>query len=218
MKNSKNILLISAGAVAIIGTIILFVYLIFDKGIIDSKSDGIDITQLYKVNIYGTQGEGYVDLTLDEGYFEAYIIETGISLTKEDIAAEVSKPNNLSNGDVFIVRFMNKHLLQNKGVKVVKSEETYTVDRLKEGHVYDVFADVQVYLEDGKIIFDDSKCANFIKDNVDFFIKSQQNTYKNGDVITIGAYVDMNAATENGYKIEITNKKITIKEQERTND
>ena len=60
--------------------------------------------------------------------------------------------------------------------------------------------------------------ANFIKDNVDFFIKSQQNTYKNGDVITIGAYVDMNAATENGYKIEITHKKITITEQERTND
>lgn len=218
MKNKKIMLLISVGAIAFIGIVALLIWGIFDGGMVKSKPDGIDITQLYKVNIYGTQGEGYVDLTLDEGYFEAYIIETGISLAKEDIAAEVSKPNNLSNGDKFTVKFKKADTLQNKGVKVIKSEGVYTVDRLKEGHVYDVFADVQVYVEEGKVIFDDSKCANFIKDNVDFFIKSQQNTYKNGDVITIGAYVDMNAATENGYKIEITHKKITITEQERTND
>ena len=182
------------------------------------KYDSLDITKLYKVNIYGTQGEGYVDLELDQGYFEAYIIESGISLVREDIVVEVSKPNNLSNGDTFTISFKNQQALKQKGVKSVNATGTYTVEGLKIGTDCDVFADVIIYVEKGKVIFDDSECSNFIKDNVDFFIKSPKDTYKEGDAITVGAYIDMNAATDNGYKIVKTETTIIITEQEKTND
>ncbi len=218
MRKDKTKILISIGLVGLIGLVVLVLWAVLGGSGGRAKPDALDITELYKVNIYGTQGEGYVDMTLDEGYLEAYIIESGISLTKEDIVVEVSKPNNLSNGDTFTVTFQNEQALEALGAKIANGTGTYTVDGLKEGTEYDVFADLVIYVDGGQVVFDDGDCANFIKDNVDFFIKNPRDTYKEGDAITVGAYVDMNAATDNGYKIEKTETIIIITEQEKTND
>ena len=49
-----------------------------------------------------------------------------------------------------------------------------------------------------------------MKDNVDFFIKNKKESYKKGDTVIIGAYVDMNAATDNGYIIDKTEKEYIV--------
>ena len=68
------------------------------------------------------------------------------------------------------------------------------------------------------ISINDDRIFNFVKDNVDFFIKNQLETYKEGDTVIIGAYIDMNAATDNGYNIEKKEQQYILKEQEKNND
>ena len=45
-------------------------------------------------------------------------------------------------------------------------------------------------------------------------IKNKVESYKEGDNVIVGVYVDMNAATENGYSIKILEKEYVLKEQE----
>ena len=88
----------------------------------------------------------------------------------------------------------------------------------KYGMDFDIFSDLSVYIKDGQLLIDNDKCSNFVKDNVDFFIKNQLETYKEGDTVIVGAHIDMNAATDNGYNIEKTEQEYILKEQEKTND
>ena len=171
---------------------------------------GLDIQKLYKVSIYGTQGEGYVDIQTDEEYLDYISKETGIALTAADVKPKVTNDNNLSNGDKFTVSLSDEAALNEKGLSVSCGKMTYSVKGLKDGTDYDVFSDVAVYLKDGQPVIDNSRCSNFVKDNVDFFIKNQLETYKEGDTVIVGAYIDMNAATDNGYSIDKTEFEIVL--------
>ncbi len=176
------------------------------------KKAGLEIEKLYKVNIYGTQGEGFVDLQIDKEYLQKICNETDISLNEEDVKAKVSVENNLYNGDKFTLSFVYDKELKDKGVDIISNNITYTVKGLKEGTDFDVFSDIQVYIDNGNIVIDNSHCSNFVKDNVDFFIKNQLETYKEGDTVIVAAHIDMNAATDNGYNIKKIETEIIISE------
>ncbi len=179
----------------------------------DSKKEVLSIVKMYNVNIYGTQGEGYVDISVNAEYIERYEKDTGIMLNTDDIIVKVSKENNLSNDDRFTVSIENISELNKAGVFFEKSSVTYKVSGLKDGTDFDVFADLKLAIDDGDIVLDNSGCSNFVKDNVDFFIKDKKESYKEGDTVIIGAYVDMNAATDNGYNIKITEKEYILEQE-----
>lgn len=193
------------------------IWLLVAKDSNDEKAE-IDIGQLYTVSIYGTQGAGYVDLKVNEDYFEKVCNVIDVELSVEDVKADISKENNLCNDEKFTIKFKNPKVLEDKGIKLIRKEITYTVKGLKEGTDFDVFSDLLIYIEQDKVVLDNGKCSNFVKDNVEFFIKNQLETYKEGDTVIVGAYIDMNAATDNGYNIEKKEQQYILKEQEKNND
>lgn len=179
----------------------------------DSKKNELSIEKVYSVNIFGTQGEGYADISVNEEYIRNFMENTGITLNKDDIIIKVSKQNNLSNGDRIKVSIENISELNKSGIFFEKDSVTYKVSGLKEGTDFDVFTDLKIMVDDGDIVLDNSGCSNFVKDNVDFFIKDKKESYKEGDTVIIGAYVDMNAATDNGYIIDITEKEYILEQE-----
>lgn len=190
-------------------TLALGIWILVDSGD-DEENVSLDVGKLYVVNIYGTQGEGYVDIRIDTAYLNRVCDAVGVLLTDEDVKPKVSKLNNLSNGDKFTVSLLNEDVVTNYGITVNSKEMTYSVVGLKDGTTYDVFNDLMIVIEGQQLIIDNSKCSNFVKDNVDFFIKDQLETYKEGDTVIVGAYIDMNAATDNGYIIEKNEKEFII--------
>jgi len=176
----------------------------------DEEKTSLDIGKLYKVNIYGTQGEGYVDIQIDATYLNGICDAMGVLLTDDDVKPKITKSNNLSNGDKFTVSLLNEEAVSKCGIIVSPKVMTYSVVGLKDGTTFDVFSDLVVVIEEEQLIIDNSKCSNFVNDNVDFFIKDQLETYKEGDTVIVGAYIDMNAATDNGYIIEENEKEFII--------
>lgn len=177
----------------------------------DSK---ISFQKLYSVNIYGTEGEGYVKAEYNEEYGSKIIMNDGNKLTNEYIDIEISKENNLSNDDSFVVSILNVDELKAAGIIFDKTSVTYKVSGLKEDIDFDLFADFKIYIDDGQIVLDNSQCSNFVKDNVEFFIKGDSMSYKEGDMVVVSAYVDMNAAADNGYSISVKEKEYILSEQE----
>lgn len=183
---------------------------------VDGKDEDIIISarQMYVVNIYGTEGEGFVDLSFNEEYVKSFTKNNGTALMITDLDISISKENNLSNGDKFIISIANFAELESFGIFFDKTGVTYSVSGLKHGTDFDVFADLKIYVDDGQIVLDNSGCSNFVKDNVEFFIKNGSLSYKEGDTVIAGAYIDMNAATDNGYNIKVTEKEYILTEQE----
>ncbi len=197
-------------------TVTLGIWLLVDKS--EDTNMTLDLEQLYIVNIYGTEGYGYVDLQINETYLRELCDSNGVNLTVKDIEVTISKENNLSNDDKFTLGFKDAKSITDRGIKVLDNKITYTVKGLKIGTDFDVFSDLLVYIEHEKVKLDSEKCSNFVKDNVDFFIKNQLETYKEGDTVIVGAHIDMNAATDNGYNIEKKEQQYILTEQEITND
>lgn len=183
---------------------------------VDEKNDGVKISarQMYIVNIYGTEGEGFVDLTFNEEYINSFTKNDGTALAITNLDISISKENNLSNGDKFDISINNTSELEDMGISFDNASITYSVSGLKQGTDFDVFADLKIYIDDGQIVLDNSGCSNFVKDDVEFFIKNGTLSYKEGDTVIIGAYIDMNAATDNGYNIKVTEKEYNLTEQE----
>ena len=185
--------------------------------LISAEDDGnshIAFEKLIAVNIYGTEGEGYVEVEINGNYIKNLKTDDGALLENSMFDIEISKENNLSNGDSFSVSIANADDLKNQEIIVDKSSVTYKVSGLKEGVDFDIFADLKISIDDGQIVLDNSGCSNFVKDNVDFFIKNDTLSYKEGDTVMVGAYVDMNAATDNGYNIKVKEKEYILSEQE----
>lgn len=180
----------------------------------DEKVSVLEFDKVFTVNIYGTEGEGYVDIQYNEDYISKHYGKDGKVLTKEDIQLEVSNANNLYNNDQFTVVVSNVTSLKDNWVKFDKTSETYTVKGLKIGTDYDVYKDFKIYIDDGEVMLDNSDCSNFVKDNVIFFIKNKLDSYKEGDNVIVGVYIDMNAATDNGYNIKELEKEYILMEQE----
>lgn len=180
----------------------------------DDGSSHIAFEKLIAVNIYGTEGEGYVEVEINGDYIKNLKTGDGALIGDSLFDIEISKENNLSNGDSFTVSIANADDLKNQGIIVDKSSVTYKVSGLKEGVDFDIFADLKISIDDGQIVLDNSGCSNFVKDNVDFFIKNDTLSYKEGDTVMVGAYVDMNAATDNGYNIKVKEKEYILSEQE----
>lgn len=192
-------------------TCALGVFMLFNR---DNKGQLMSFDNIIEVNIYGTEGEGYVDIQYNEKYIKNYKTSDGTSLTKEQIQLEVSKSNNLYNDDVFTITISNMSDLKDKGINFNKESESYKVSGLKIGTEFDVFKDFKIYIDEGDVMLDNNDCSNFVKDNVIFFIKNKLDSYKEGDNVIVGVYIDMNAATDNGYNIKELEKEYVLIEQE----
>lgn len=179
------------------------------------EEDKVLFDKAFNINIYGTQGEGYVDIGYNEEYLKSFLLSDSINLTKEHIKLDIINPNNLSNEDAFTVKITNADSLKEKGIEFNKISMSYRVSGLKDGIDYDVFKDFKIYIDGSEVMLDNSDCSNFIKDNVIFFIKNKIDSYKEGDTVIVGVYVDMNAATDNGYNIKELEKEYVLVEQEK---
>ena len=188
------------------------IFMLMDKN--DNVEDKVLFDKAFTVNIYGTEGEGYVDIVYNEEYLNDFVLSDSIILNKEHIQLDINRPNNLSNEDAFTVEITNVDSLKEKGIKFDKSKMSYRVSGLKDGIDYDVFSDFKIYIDGDEVMLDNSDCSNFIKDNVIFFIKNKIDSYKEGDTVVVGVYVDMNAATDNGYNIKELEKEYVLMEQE----
>lgn len=211
MLKLNKIPLFLIGCVVII-TGAFFVWYLTDS--ITKNNNEISFEKLFIVNIYGTQGEGYVHIEYDEEYLAEIVKKDGTKLLKEDVQYELTKENNLYNEDRFTLSISNALDLSNNGVNFDITKQTYTVKGLKEGTDFDVFKDFKIIIDGNKIVLDNNQCSNFVKDNVIFYIKNEEQTYKEGDTIIVGAHVDMNAATDNGYNIKVKEKEYIFSEQE----
>ena len=196
----------------IIISIAFVAFLLIDKD--DKENNKILFEKAFTVNIYGTQGEGYVDIEFNEDYLKAFKLNDNTNLSKELIVIEINRQNNLSNEDAFTISITNEKILKEKGIEFDKYKMSYRVAGLKDGIDFDVFQDFKIYIDSGEVMLDNSDCSNFIKDNVIFFIKNKIDSYKEGDTVVVGVYVDMNAATDNGYNIKELEKEYVLMEQE----
>ena len=196
----------------VIITAALGFFMLIDKE--DKEEDKVLFNKAFTVNIYGTQGEGYVEIVYNEEYLKGFILSDTTILNKEHIQLDINRTNNLSNEDAFTVEITNADILKEKGIVFDKSKMSYRVAGLKEGIDYNVFSDFKIYIDSDEVMLDNSDCSNFIKDNVIFFIKNKIDSYKEGDTVVVGVYVDMNAATDNGYNIKELEKEYVLMEQE----
>ena len=196
----------------VIITAALGFFMLIDKE--DKEEDKVLFNKAFTVNIYGTQGEGYVEIVYNEEYLKGFILSDTTILNKEHIQLDINRTNNLSNEDAFTVEITNADILKEKGIVFDKSKMSYRVAGLKEGIDYNVFSDFKIYIDGDEVMLDNSDCSNFIKDNVIFFIKNKIDSYKEGDTVVVGVYVDMNAATDNGYNIKELEKEYVLMEQE----
>ena len=188
------------------------VFLLIDKD--DKENNKILFDKAFTVNIYGTQGEGYVNIEFNEEYLKMFKLSDNTNLSKEHIELEVNRQNNLSNEDSFTIKITNEKILKEKGIEFDKYKMTYKVAGLKAGTDFDVFQDFKIYIDEGVVMLDNSECSNFVKDNVIFFIKNKLDSYKEGDNVIVGVYIDMNAATDNGYNNKELEKEYVLIEQE----
>ena len=209
IKLNKIPILLVACVLIITGA--MCVFLLVDN---DSKKQQVKFENIIDVNIYGTEGEGYVEIQYNEDYIGKYQTNEGTKLTKEHIEIEVSKTNNLYNDDLFTVSIGNVSALNDMGIQFDKTCEDYKVSGLKIGTDFDVFQDFEIYIDEGAVMLDNSDCSNFVKDNVIFFIKNKLDSYKEGDNVIVGVYIDMNAATDNGYNIKELEREYVLIEQE----
>ena len=176
-------------------------------------SDEIYMTQENN-KLVGEADIGFVGCYGDSKTGNVYLVLT-VNFHNDDGKFSLSIPAAVSSkGKVY----KNDKSLTDIGIELDGIEITYTVKGLKYGMDFDIFSDLSVYIKDGQLLIDNDKCSNFVKDNVDFFIKNQLETYKEGDTVIVGAHIDMNAATDNGYNIEKTEQEYILKEQEKTND
>ena len=210
IKLNKIPILLIVCVLIISGSLCIFMLLDRDK----LSNSRLEFEEMIKVNIYGTEGEGYVDIQYNEDYLNKYITKDGEKLTKEDIQLDITNANNLNNNDQFTVAISNLSELKKKGFEFNKTSESYIVKGLKIGTDFDVFQDFKIYIDGSEVMLDNSDCSNFIKDNVIFFIKNKIDSYKEGDTVVVGVYVDMNAATDNGYNIKELEKEYVLMEQE----
>ena len=210
IKFNKIPILLIVCVIIITGAFGLFMLL--DKD--DEKVSVLEFDKAFSINIYGTEGEGYVDIEYNEDYISKHHTKDGNILAKENIELEVSNANNLYNNDQFTIVVSNSTSLKDIGIRFDKTSETYTVKGLKIGTDYDVYKDFKIYIDDGEVMLDNSDCSNFVKDNVIFFIKNKLDSYKEGDNVIVGVYIDMNAATDNGYNIKELEREYILNEQE----
>ena len=73
-------------------------FMLIDKD--DKGNNKVLFDKAFTVNIYGTQGEGYVDIEFNEEYLEGFVLRDGKNLNKDNIQLDINRPNNLSNEDL----------------------------------------------------------------------------------------------------------------------
>lgn len=160
------------------------------------------IAEIFEVNILGTENYGYVEIKLNS----KFVAESKVDLSK--FSYSVDKNNNLSNNDVVNITINN-----DAGLKFDKKVLKVNVTGLKKGTDLDIFKDLVIEYNEAekRLILDNSKCSEFIKDNVLFAVKREKEIYELGETVVIIGYVDMNAATDNRYNIIKTEIEYTIK-------
>ncbi len=151
-----------------------------------------NISEVFLVEILGTEGYGYANVSVNPDFVE----KAGISLS--DISYTINKTSNLSNDD-----YVEISLDKPKEIIFDKYVYSYKVTGLCKGTDLDVFKDLAIKYDaqTKEITLDNLGCSEFIKENVIFAVKRQGKEYEPGDIIEIIAYVDMNAASDNRYNI-----------------
>lgn len=188
MKKASWLPVIVISVLIAVTLLIIIGYLIH----LNKYEETMDVSDVFRIELLGTEGYGYVNVTVNPDFIE----KTGISLS--DFSYKVSKSNMLSNDEVIIITVDNA-----AGIKLSESQLKYTVAGLKDGNDLDIFKDliIKYDADTKKLVLDNSQCSEFIKENVLFGIKRELSEYNKGDVVEIIGYVDMNAATDNRYNI-----------------
>ena len=159
------------------------------------KSKSYDINEVFVVEVLGCNGYGYANVKVNPDFIE----KSGLDI--EIFSYEINKTNMISNGDVISVKITDK-----ANVQINEDIYVYLVDGLNEGTELDVFKDLTISHDSqtGKVILDNSLCSEFVKENVIFSVNREKDSYDVGEVVEIIAYVDENAAADNGYIITKT--------------
>ncbi len=188
MKKIRGLPVIVISVLIAVTLLIIIGYLVH----LNKNDEMFDVSDAFRIELLGTEGYGYVNVTVDPDFIE----KTGISLS--DFSYKVSKNNMLSNDEVITITVDDS-----AGLKLKKSSFEYTVSGLKAGNDLDIFKDliIKYDTETRKLELDNSQCSEFVKENVLFSIKRELSEYNKGDVVEIIGYVDMNAAADNRYNI-----------------
>ncbi len=188
MTKVNKIPIIVISVLIVLTLVIIIGYIVH----LNKDDEMIDINEAFQIELLGTQGYGYVNVTVNPDLVE----KTGISMS--ELSYKVSKSNMLSNGEVIRITIDNA-----AGIKLNEQQLNYTVEGLKDGTDLDIFKDliIKYNADSKKLVLDNSQCSEFIKENVLFSIKRELEEYNKGDVVEIIGYVDMNAATDNRYNI-----------------
>jgi len=167
-----------------------------------------NINRVFVIEALGTQGYGYVDVSLNPDFIEEVSKRKQSDLNPYDISFKISKSNGLSNDDVVVLS-----ITDSAGFIFDKDKLEYRISGLADGIELDIFKELIIVYDESskKVILDNSNCSEFVKQNVLFSIKRELLEYNRGDVVEIIGYVDMNAARDNSYNILSTTLEYIVK-------
>lgn len=152
--------------------------------------------------------------SLLSGYSNAMALESLIN----SIEIECTPSENLSNGDkVEVTISCNEDAFKKQKIKIKNTSFTVKVEDLLDGTEYDLFKDVKLIYNgvspDISVSVDTMDCDDFVRNYVNFTVAEKSSHYKNGDVITLNATYNENAAEEKLYVIKNLTKEYTISGQ-----
>lgn len=190
-KNNKQFIIL----------IIVIVIALLSLVMFKSSNNVFKIEDVFEIEILGTEGYGYADITLNPDF----IATSGVNIS--EFVYDLDKKSKLSNGEIITVTVKDS-----ANIHLDKKQLTFEVSGLKKGTDLDIFKDIIIcYDEQTKdIVIDNSKCSEFIKENVLFIIERKKEKYDLGEKVVIIGYVDMNAATDNLYNIIKTEYEYTV--------
>ncbi len=197
MTYSKKTVIAIISILPILTLVILIGYIIY----LNRDDAIVDINEVFIINVLGTEGYGYVDVSVNPDFIE----KTGVDLSR--FSYSVSQDNMLCNGDTIVITVDDAANLT-LNVDNLK----YVISGLKEGTDFNIFKDLIIRYDEQlkKIELDNSECSEFVKENVMFSIKRELSEYSRGDIVEIIGYVDMNAARDNQYNILATTLEYVI--------
>ena len=195
-KNNKQLITL----IIMLGLLSLAIFIAY-KIYVDKSSNVFKIEDVFEIEILGTEGYGYADITLSPDFIAA----SGVNIS--EFIYDMDKKSKLSNGEIITVTVKNS-----ADIHLDEKQLTFEVSGLKKGTDLDIFKDIIIcYDEQTKdIVIDNSMCSEFIKENVMFVIERKKEEYSLGEKVVIIGYVDMNAATDNLYNIIKTEYEYTV--------
>lgn len=196
----------------------------------------LDIEELLEIREKGINGFGRVQTRVNSDYANSIMKEILSKDKKTDSFFQGSQEflyldslhfeivgdnNNLSNGDIVIIKVIeDEQLAKAAKMKLNKTEIEYTVSGLSEGEVYDAFGNLELIFEGedgtGYVYYE---IDNFQPFYIDYLVVDESGNTRsiwdidnlsNGDELRLQVDYDQEWAMEEGYLIKETEKTYKI--------